>query len=150
MSKITTPSFEAYCKCFAGVFKKHAYKESRSFFTCYIRDAITDYVWVTDERRMRLMESSAREETIGYYIAKALLGQWWTPDQILCYAKLQQARVNEAECYSGLGFVDALYAADYYHAGFYREGNGARYAWILAGSPDITDCLEPDQEPDDY
>lgn len=149
MSKKPEPSFEAYCKCFAGVFKKHTYRESRSFFTCYIRDAITVYAWATDERRMRLMEDSAREETIGYYIAKALLWQGWTPAQIDGYATRQQDRVNETEGYSGLDFVDALQEADYANVGFCRESNGVRYAWVLAGSPDITDCLEPDQEPDD-
>lgn len=151
MTKKSEPSFEAFCKCFAGVFKKHAYTERRSVYTCYIRDAIRDYVEATEERRTDLMESSAREDTVGHYIAKALLRQGWTPDQILCYATLQQDLVNEAEQYSGLVFYDALCAASYSHAGFYREGNGARYAWILAGSPDITDYLEPDQgpEPDD-
>lgn len=137
------PSFEAYCKCFAGVFKKHTYKESRSFYTCYVRQSIRDYVEASEEHRTRLMESNAREETVGHYIAKALLWQGWTPDQILGYADLQQARVEVTEDYSGLDFVDALDTADYYHEGFYREGNGARYAWVLAGSPDITACLEP-------
>lgn len=143
MSKKTEPSFEDYCKCFAGVFRKHTHDESRSFFTCYIRDAIHDYLDASSERRMYLMERGAREETIGCFIAKALLTQGWTEDQVGEYADIQQYRVNNAEDYSGLGFVDALYAADYSHDAFGREANGARYAWILAGSPDITDCLEP-------
>ena len=89
MSKRTEPSFEAYCKCFAGVFRKHTHDEPRAFFTCYVRDAIHDY-------------------------------------------------------------VDALFAADYSHPAFEREANGARYAWVLAGSPDITDCLDPAPDDDDY
>lgn len=149
MTKKSEPSFEAYCKCFAGVFKKHTYKESRSFFTCYVRDSIRDYVEATEEGRTHLMERNAREDTIGHYVAKALLWQGWTPDQILCYANLQQDRVNEAEGYSGLDFVDALQEASYANVGFWRESNGVRYAWVLAGSPDITDCLEPDPDLDD-
>ena len=149
MSKRTEPSFEAYCKCFAGVFRKHTHDEPRGFFTCYVRDAIHDYVDASSERRMYLMERGCREATIGYFIAKALLTQGWDDDQIREYADMQQALVNEVESYSGLDFADALLAADYSHPAFEREANGARYAWVLAGSPDITDCLDPAPD-DDY
>lgn len=150
MSKKSTPSYEAYCKCFAGVFKKHVQGDHRSFFTCYVRDSINDYVEADDERRGRLMEGAAREATVGIYIAQAMLDQGWPEDSILEYAEEQQRRVNDAESYSGLGFVDALSSAGYPNRGFYRESNGLRYAWILDGSPDITDRLEEVDNDDDY
>lgn len=150
MSKTTTPSFEAYCKCFAGVLKKHVQGEHRSFFTCYIRDAIADYVESDDERRGRLLEEAAREETVGVYIAKSLLAQGWPEDDILEFAGEQQRLVNEAECFSGLDFVDALSAAGYHNREFYREANGLRYAWVLDGSPDIRDNLDECEDEDDY
>lgn len=149
MSKKSAPSYEAYCKCFAGVFKKHVQGDHRSFFTCYIRDAINSYVRADDERRGRLMEGAAREETVGVYIAKALLDQGWPEADILEYAELQQDRVNDAEGYSGLDFVDALSYAGYHNREFYRESNGLRYAWILDGSPDLIDRLE-EGDNDDY
>uniref|UniRef100_A0A7M2QMK0 Aldehyde dehydrogenase n=1 Tax=feces metagenome TaxID=1861841 RepID=A0A7M2QMK0_9ZZZZ len=149
MSKKTTPSYEAYCKCFAGVFRKHVHGDHRSFFTCYIRDAITRYVEATDELRDRMLERAVREDTIGAYIAKSLLSQGWPENYILEYADLQQEAVNDAEEYSGLEFVDALGAAGYENHGFYREGNGLRYAWLMDGSPDLTDRLDPADEYDD-
>lgn len=150
MSKKTTPSYEAYCKCFAGVFKKHVQGDHRSFFTCYVRDTINDYVEADDERRGRLMEGAAREATVGVYIAKALLDQGWPEDDILDYAVEQQRRVNGAESYSGLDFVDALSYAGYHNREFYREANGLRYAWILDGSPDLIARLEEGDNDDDY
>lgn len=149
MSKKSTPSYEAYCKCFAGVFRKHVQGEHRSFFTCYVRDSINDYVEADDERRGVLMEGAAREATVGIYIAKALLDQGWPDDDILEYAEEQQGRVNAAENYSGLDFVDALSSAGYHNREFYREANGLRYAWILDGSPDIRDRLEEGEDDDD-
>lgn len=150
MSKKSAPSYEAYCKCFAGVFKKHVQGDHRSFFTCYVREAINDYVKADYERRGRLMEDAARESTVGVYIAKALLDQGWTEDDILEYAEIQQSRVNDAEEYSGLDFVDALSCAGYHKREFYREANGLRYAWILDGSPDLIDRLEEGDNDDDY
>lgn len=151
MSKKSTPSYEAYCKCFAGVFKKHVQGDHRSFFTCYIRDTINAYVKADDERRGQLMEGAAREATVGMYIAKSLLDQGWPEDDILEYAEQQQRCVNDAEGYSGLDFVDALLHAGYQNREFYREANGVRYAWILDGSPDIIDRLEEgDNNDDDY
>lgn len=150
MSKKSTPSYEAYCKCFAGVFKKHVQGEHRSFFTCYVRDTLTDYVEADDERRGRLMEGAAREATVGVYIARALLDQGWPEDDILKYAVLQQHRVNDAEGYSGLEFMDALSYSGYHNREFYREANGLRYAWILDGSPDLIDRLEEANTDDDY
>lgn len=149
MSKKTTPSYEAYCKCFAGVFKKHVQGEHRSLFTCYIREAITDYVEADDERRDYLLERAVRESTIGAYIAKSLLSQGWPEDDILEYAELQQQAVNDAERFSGLDFVDALAAAGYSSKGFARESNGLRYAWIMDGSPDLIDRLEEGDDDDD-
>lgn len=149
MSKKSTPSYEAYCKCFAGVFRKHVQGDHRSFFTCYVRDSINDYVEADDERRGRLMEGAAREATVGVYIAKALLDQGWPEDDILEYAEQQQRRVNDAEGYSGLDFVDALSYAGYHNREFYREANGLRYAWILDGSPDLIDRLD-EGDNDDY
>lgn len=150
MSKKSTPSYEAYCKCFAGVFKKHVQGDHRSFYTCYVRDAINDYVEADDERRGRLMEGAARETTVGVYIAKAMLDQGWPEADILYYAEEQQRRVNNAEGYSGLDFVDALCSAGYHNREFYREANGLRYAWILDGSPDLIDRLEEGDNDDDY
>lgn len=142
MSKLSTPSYEAYCKCFAGVFRKHVQGGHRSFFTCYIRGAIIEYVGADYERRGRMMESAVREDTVGYYIAKSLLGQGWPENYILEYAEEQQRHVNDAEDYSGMNFVAALSRAGYHNREFYREANGLRYAWILDGSPDLIDRLE--------
>lgn len=144
MSKKSSPSYEAYCKCFAGVFKKHVQGDHRSFFTCYIRDTINEYVEANGERRCRLMEGAAREATVGVYIAKALLDQGWPTDDILKYSEEQQRCVNDAEGYSGMYFVDALLRAGYHNSEFSREANGLRYAWILDGSHDIIDRLEED------
>ena len=142
MSKKSTPSYEAYCKCFAGVFRKHVHGDHRSFFTCYVRESINDYVKADVWSRARLMEGAAREATVGVYIAKALLDQGWPEDDILEYAEQQQLCVDDAEGYSGLDFVAALCVAGYHNREFHREANGLRYAWILDGSPDLIDRLE--------
>lgn len=148
MSKKSTPSYEAYCKCFAGVFKKHVQGEHRSFYTCYVRDAINSYVNADDERRGRLMEGAAREATVGAYIAKALLDQGWPESYILESAEEQQRRVNNAEKMLGRDFVEALLYAGYHNREFYLEANGLRYAWILDGSPDLIDRLDDDGDND--
>lgn len=150
MSKKSTPSYEAYCKCFAGVFRKHVRGDHRAFFTCYVRGFSNDYVKADDERRGLLMEGAGREAIVGVYIAKALLDQGWPEDSILEYTEEQQRRVNDAEDYSGLDFVDALRYAGYHNREFYREANGLRYAWILDGSPDLIDRLEEGDNDDDY
>lgn len=143
MAKKTKPSYEAFCKCFAGVFKKHAHDSHRSLFTCYIRDYIHDYLGASDDRRSHLMENAAGEEAIGCLIAKALLRQGWDEGTIAEYADEQQRIVTDAEEYSGMDFTGGLEVAGYSDDRFNKKSNGRRYAWLMDGGPSITQCLDP-------
>ena len=147
MRKIKAPvqSYENFCKAFAGVFKKHA-QHKGTYHTCYVRSAIDCYCTADSDRRHYLMEDATAEDACGYRIARALILQGWDEDTIVVHSKAQQHLVDEVGCFC---FEDVLTWAGYSNdAGFYREANGKRYAWLMDCAPDLAAHIE-DHDSDD-
>lgn len=147
MRKNKTPvqSYENFCKAFAGVFKKHAQRKG-TYHTCYVRGAIDNYCTANSDRRHYLMEDACAEDACGYRIARALILQGWDEDTIVMHSEAQQSLVDEVGDYC---FVDVLTWAGYGNdAGFYRDSNGKRYAWLMDGAPDLSEHIE-DRDSDD-
>ena len=130
-------TYEAYCRAFAGIYAKHA-KNGGHYFTCYIRDAIKEFIDKDEVERGILMESAGRESLVGYKIAYSLLKAGWDEDTIWDYTETQQEYVNEAE--RRLSFDEAvvhLYTLKP-KPRFAISMNAFRYAWLIDGAP----CLE--------
>ena len=136
-NKTPVQSYENFCKAFAGVFKKHAYRTG-TYHTCYIRGAIDSYCAAEPHRRHYMMEDASAEDACGYRIARALLLQGWDEDIIMLHSATQQHLVDDVDDL-GADFVDVLTWAGYRNdSGFHREGNGKRYAWLMDGAPDLS------------
>lgn len=134
-------SYENFCRAFAGVFKKHAYEQG-TYHTCYIRAAILQYVDELPECLALLMEECSREELVGYRIAANLLRCGWPKPAIIGFVKRQQDYVDAVED-SDYGFIGVLNAAGYYNDElFRRDSNGARYAWLMDGAPDLQHVID--------
>ena len=147
MRKNKTPvqSYENFCKVFAGVFKKHAQRKG-TYHTCYVRGAIDSYCTTRTDHRHYMVEDACAEDACGYRIARALILQGWDEDTIVMHSEAQQRLVDEVDDYC---FVDVLTWAGYSNdAGFYRESNGKRYAWLMDGAPDLYEYTE-DRDSDD-
>lgn len=131
-NKAPVQSYENFCKAFAGVLKKHAYRTG-TYHTCYVRSAIDRYCTANSTRRHYLMEDACAEDSCGYRIASALILQGWDEDTIVMHSKAQQILVDEVIDFC---FVDVLTWAGYSNdAGFDRVANGQRYAWLMDGAP---------------
>lgn len=129
-------SYENFCRAFAGVFKKHAYEQA-TYHTCYIREALLQYVDELPERRALLMEKPSHEELVGYRLAVALLRCGWPKPAIIGFVQRQQDYVD-AMVDTEYGFLGVLNAAGYCNdASFLRSTNGARHSWLLDGAPDL-------------
>ena len=140
-------NYALYCKVWASVYRKHAKAQVRNLFSCYVREGILGYVEARD--RAEFLAGSAREGLCGAYIAKALLEQGMSADDIVeCNATMQ-------------GYVDAVFDAGqdavaemggmletYHHVlEFENRGNGIRYAWALMGAPEMPcDVYEEEDE----
>ena len=144
-NKAPVQSYENFCKAFAGVFKKHAYRTG-TYHTCYVRGAIDSYCTANSTRRHYLMEDACAEDACGYRIARALILQGWDEDTIVMHSEAQQHLVNAvADFY----FEDVLTWAGYSNDDeFCRVANGKRYAWLMDGAPDLYGYTE-DRRSDD-
>lgn len=144
-NKAPVQSYENFCKAFAGVFKKHAHRKG-TYHTCYVRGAIDNYCMAGSDLRHYLMEDACAEDACGYRIARALILQGWDEDTIVMHSGAQQNLVDEVDDFC---FVDVLTWAGYRNeAGFHREANGKRYAWLMDGAPDLSAHIE-DRDSDD-
>lgn len=138
-NKAPVQSYENFCKAFAGVFKKHAYRTG-TYHTCYVRGAINNYCLADSDRRHYMMEDACGEDACGYRIARSLILRGWDEDTIVVHSEAQQSLVNEV---CDFCFVDVLTWAGYSNdAGFYRDSNGKRYAWLMDGAPDLSEYIE--------
>lgn len=141
-------TYEAYCRAFAGIYAKHAQRGGH-YFTCYVREAIHDFIGKYETERGVLMESAGRESLVGYKIAHSLLKAGWSEDTIIEYTETQQERVNEAE--RRVTFDDAvmrLYTVRP-KPRFAMTMNAFRYAWLNDGAPclgDVCDELLEEEE----
>lgn len=148
MRKIKAPvqSYENFCKAFAGVFKKHA-QRTGTYHTCFVRGAIDTYCTANSDRRHYMMEDACSEDACGYRIARALILQGWYEYTIVMHSKAQQRLVDAVDVFC---FEDVLTWAGYSNdAGFHREANGKRYAWLMDGAPDLSEHIE-DHDSDDH
>ena len=129
--------YALYCKVWAGVYRKHAKTQVRSMFSCYVRDGIRDYIRARD--RAEFLAGSAREGLCGAYIAKALLAQGMSADDIVdCNATMQEY-VDAVEA-AGQDAVDAMEGVLEAYSPvleFANRHNGVRYAWALMGAPEM-------------
>ena len=145
MIKHSDGGYALYCKVWASVYRKHAKSQVRNMFSCYVREGIREYVESHD--RAEFLASSAREGLCGAYIAKALLAQGMSADDILYCNDIMQGYVDAADC-AGEGIIDAMVRtlATYEHVeGFTNRGNGIRYAWALMGAPELS-CEEEEYD----
>lgn len=131
-------TYEAYCRCFAGIYAKHA-KNSGPYFTCYVREAIKYFLDKYEIERGTLLETAGRESLVGYKIAYSLLKAGWDEDTIWEYTTTQQEYVDEAErlCTFEEAVVH-LYTPIKTKPRFAITMNAFRYAWLIDGAP----CLE--------
>lgn len=145
-------SYENFCRAFAGVFKKHAYYGG-TYHTCYIRDGILYYIDKSPGERAAIMDDAGREELMGFRIARQLLRCGWPEPAIVEVVQRQQDYVD-AMVDTVYGFLEVLNAAGYYNdASFLRDSNGARYAWLADGAPDLQHVineLDESMNDDDY
>ena len=142
MIKHSADSYALYCKVWASVYRKHAKSQIRNMFSCYVREGIHEYVESYD--RAEFLASSAREGLCGAYIAKALLAQGMSADDILYCNNIMQGYVDAADC-GGLSVVEVMERVleTYTHViEFTNRNNGIRYAWALMGAPELLDEAE--------
>lgn len=134
-------SYENFCRAFAGAFKKHAYEQS-AYHTCYIREAIIQFVDYPTYALPALVESSSREELLGFRIAANLLRCGWPKEALVGYATKQQNYVKAVED-SWHGFLQVLERAGYRNWGkFAWRGNGLRHAWLVDGAPSLQPIID--------
>lgn len=134
-------TYEAYCRCFTGIYAKHA-KNGGNYFTCYVRDAIKYFLDKDEVDRGVLLETAGRESLVGYKIAYSLLKAGWSEDTIFEYTDIQQERVDEAE--RRLSFEEAvihLYNVPI-KPRFAMTMNAYRYAWLIAGAPCLSEACD--------
>ena len=101
LSKDTTmkkpiSSYEAYCRVWAEVYKKHAKHSERAVFSCYVRGGIKDAL-NRGELRKPKQEVTTDEDIIGIYIVRALVAQGMRESAILEYTEQMQDYVDAAE-----------------------------------------------------
>ena len=138
-NKAPVQSYENFCKAFAGVFKKHAYRTG-TYHTCYVRGAIDSYCTANSTRRHYLMEDACAEDSCGYRVARALILQGWDEGTIVAHSGEQQRIVDSVGDFC---FVDVLTWAGYRNeAGFHRDANGQRYAWLMDGAPALDEYTQ--------
>lgn len=150
MSKTDWPAF---VKCFAGVYQKHAKRVHSNRFTCYVRDAVKTYVEADDYDRRNKLANACETDEIGYRVARALLVQLFSPNQILRYVDQMQDVVDTAERASGgEAFADLLLDHMYdveYPGGWESRWNFLRWEWMRRGCPDLgIEEFDPEDDPD--
>lgn len=89
-------SYEAYCRVWAAVYKKHAKHSERTVFSCYVRRGIKDAL-NRGELRKPKQEVTTDEDIIGIYIVRALVAQGMCESDILDYTEQMQDYVDAAE-----------------------------------------------------
>ena len=138
---MSTLDYEAYNKCFAGVYKKHAKESGMHVFSCYVRNAVCHYITSDLDGRERLTGRAGTEDATGVRIARALLKQGFRACDILAFTARQQRSVNNAEETSGGGdftdMLDDLYGEAVEYHGWGKRDNFLRWVWITNGAPDI-------------
>ena len=88
-------SYEAYCRVWAEVYKKHAKHSKRVVFSCYVRDSIKDALNRGELRKPKQGVTTAAD-IIGIYIVRALVAQGMCESAILEYTKRMQGYVDAA------------------------------------------------------
>ena len=142
-------NYALYCKVWASVYRKHAKTQVRNMYSCYVRDGIQEYIKAHD--RAEFLAGSAREGLCGAYIAKALLAQGMSEDDILECNGTMQGYVDALED-AGQDVVGAMEGMleTYHHVReFENRSNGIRYAWALMGAPKMP-CEEEEYEEEEY
>lgn len=89
-------SYEAYCRVWAEVYKKHAKHSGRTLFSCYVRDGIKRALYRGELCKPK-QEVTTDEDIIGIYIARALVAQGMRESAILEYTEQMQDYVDDAE-----------------------------------------------------
>lgn len=131
-------TYECYIKVFAGVYRKHAKNFRRSIFTCYVRNALLEYL-DNPHSRSRLLEDCGGEDAVGYRIAKALIAQGFEDDAIQRYTDCMQDFADVAEGRnSDLSFceqIEAIWGEP--NNSLPHKGNSLRLHWMMHGAPEL-------------
>lgn len=145
-------TYEDFCKVFAALFRKEVRKLTREAYTCYIRAGINYYVGSDEDSRTWRCGNDEREYLLGARIAKALLAQGMTEDQILGHVDLQQGYVDEMDAelddsgelgeamrdkysYVTCAMHDLSTARSDLVWGY--SVNKERWEWLASGAPDL-------------
>ena len=135
-------SYEAYCRVWAEVYKKHAKHSARQVFSCYVRHGIKDALNHGELRKPKL-EVTTDEDIIGIYIVRALVAQGMSESAIMEHTELMQDYVDAAERrHDCLDFMEqGLYARgiDPHVEGRFinHQRNRLRYLWAKHGGFDL-------------
>ena len=142
-------NYALYCKVWASVYRKHAKAQVRAMYSCYVRDGIRGYVEARD--RAEFLAGSAREGLCGAYIAKALLAQGMSADDIVDCNATMQGYVDAVEDagQDAVGSMDCMIETYTHVCEFENRSNGIRYAWALMGAPEMP-CEEEEYEEEEY
>ena len=144
-------SYEAYCRVWAEVYKKHAKHSARQVFSCYVRHGIKDALNHGELRKPKL-EVTTDEDIIGIYIVRALVAQGMRESAIMEYTELMQGYVDVAERrHDCIDLMEhALFAMGVepsVEAPFIRNArNRIRYLWAKHGGFELK---LPDDDDDD-
>ena len=130
-------NYALYCKVWASVYRKHAKGQVRSMFSCYVRDGILGYIVAHD--RAEFLAGSAREGLCGAYIAKALLAQGMSAEDIEYCNGTMQGYVDAVEDagQDAVGAMECVLETYTHVCEFENRDNGVRYAWALMGAPEM-------------
>ena len=149
---MSAKDYDAFVKCFAGVYRKHARDCSSSRFTCYIRRAVAAYVMTDREDRRQLMAGATRGELIGYRVGTALERQGFERVSVRLFVSRMQAVIDETERRGRDGFTEVLeqyYGGNFELGGWANEDNCMRYMHMMEGCEVIGDDRYDDDDNDD-
>lgn len=140
-------SYEAYCRVWAEVYKKHARHAHRHMFSCYVRQGILEALHNGPEYPRPCKEVTTDEDLVGVYIVRALVAQGMDERSIEEYTVTMQDIVDTAEhndvCVidSIQDGLDALGVSTYDSSSVRIEhyANRLRYLWAKHGGFELYD-----------
>lgn len=135
-------SYKEYCRVWAEVYKKHAKHSERAVFSCYVRSGIKDAL-NRGELRKPKQEVATCEDTIGIYIARALVSQGMHESAILDYTERMQGYVDDADLVDDCTYLmeqglRAMGVLDDTMERFSNVRNRLRYLWAKHGGFELT------------
>lgn len=149
---MSAKDYDAFVKCFAGVYRKHARDCKASRYTCYIRQAVAAYVMTDAEGKQKWLADATKEELIGYRVGAALERQGFERVAVRSFVSRMQGVIDETERRGRDGFTEVLeqhYGGNFELDGWANEANCMRYMHMMEGCEVIGDDRDEDDDNDD-